>query len=68
MIRKLGYSTFALTLNLIPVFGILLGFTLLGEPLKSPVIVALILILTGFWLARRGSTAPEAKQAPSTEP
>jgi drug/metabolite transporter (DMT)-like permease len=56
LIRKVGYSTFAYSLNLIPVFGVVLGFFILGEPLRPQVLAALALIVTGLFVARAGST------------
>jgi len=55
LIRKIGYSTFSMGLNLIPVFGILLGVWLLGEPLTLRVLLALALVVCGLFVARSGS-------------
>lgn len=60
LIRTIGYSAFAYGLNLIPVFGVVLGFLLLGEPLRPQVLIALALIVAGLFVARSGSTAPAA--------
>lgn len=52
LIRTVGYSTFAYSINLIPVFGVFLGVILLGEPLHPQVLIALALIVTGLFVAR----------------
>lgn len=54
LIRKIGYSTFSIGLNLIPVFGVLLGLILLGEPLTLHVTIALALVVCGLFIARMG--------------
>jgi drug/metabolite transporter (DMT)-like permease len=51
LIRTIGYSRFALTINLIPVFGVTLGIVLLGEPLSLNVGIALALVLCGLYIA-----------------
>ena len=55
LIRKIGYSTFAVGLNLIPVFGILLGVLVLGETLSLRVLVALMLVVCGLFATRLGT-------------
>ncbi|WP_419913332.1 DMT family transporter [Hoeflea sp.] len=52
LIRKIGYSTFAMGLNLIPVFGVFLGIWLLGEPLSARILLALCLVVCGLFIAR----------------
>lgn len=54
LIRKIGYSTFAIGLNLIPVFGIFLGVWLLGETLSLRILVALALVVCGLFITRLG--------------
>lgn len=60
LINKVGYSTFSMSINLIPVFGIFLGFLILGEPLKPQILFALALVLVGLFIARSGG--PEAQK------
>ena len=55
LIRKIGYSTFAIGLNLIPVSGIVLGVLLLGETLSLHIILALMLVVCGLFVTRLGS-------------
>lgn len=55
LIRTIGYATFALGINLIPVFGVGLGVALLGEPLTASLMVALTLVVGGLLVARSGS-------------
>ena len=55
LIGKIGYATFALSVNMIPVFGVLLGVVLLGEVLTPSVVAALLLIVGGLAIARSGS-------------
>ncbi|MCP4317162.1 MAG: DMT family transporter [Hyphomicrobiales bacterium] len=54
LIRKIGYSTFAIGLNLIPVFGIVLGVWLLGEALSVRILLALALVVCGLFVTRLG--------------
>jgi drug/metabolite transporter (DMT)-like permease len=54
LIQTIGVSTFASSLNLIPVFGVLLSAWLLGETLTLNVFIALALIVTGLTIIRRG--------------
>lgn len=54
LINKVGYSAFAMSVNLIPVFGILMGVVLLGEPLRPQVLIALVLVLLGLYFMRSG--------------
>ncbi|MEL6436145.1 MAG: DMT family transporter [Pseudomonadota bacterium] len=54
LINAVGYSTFALSVNMIPVFGIILGALLLGEQPSPQTGIALTLVIVGLMLARRG--------------
>ena len=54
MIQTVGVSAFASSINLIPVFGVLLSAWLLGEALTVNVFIALALIVTGLSIIRRG--------------
>ena len=61
LIARIGYATFALGVNMIPIFGVLLGVVLLGEELTPPVLIALCLIVGGLLIARhtrRGRARP----------
>lgn len=62
LINKVGYSAFSMSVNLIPVFGILMGVLLLGEPLRPQVMIALVLVLLGLYFMRSGGP----KEAPTT--
>ncbi|MDF2374326.1 MAG: DMT family transporter [Rhizobiaceae bacterium] len=61
LIRKIGYSTFAMGLNLIPVFGVFLGVWLLDEPLSWRILAALIFVVCGLYIAqiKRGESLTE---------
>jgi drug/metabolite transporter (DMT)-like permease len=52
LVQRIGYATFSLGLNLIPVIGIGLAALLLGEVLTPHLLIALTLILTGLAVAR----------------
>lgn len=52
LIRTVGYTTFALSINMIPVFGVFLGFFILGEALRPQVLIALVLVIAGLFAAR----------------
>lgn len=57
LIRAVGYSRFALAVNMIPVFGVFLGVAILGEKLSVTVFAALALVLAGLFISgsdRRG--------------
>jgi len=54
LIQTVGMSTFASSLNLIPVFGVLLGAFLLGEVLSANLFISLALIVAGLFIIRRG--------------
>ncbi|MEM5500667.1 DMT family transporter [Ahrensia kielensis] len=59
LINKVGYSTFSMSINLIPVFGIFLGFLILGEPLRPQILIALALVLIGLFIAKSGGPKGE---------
>ena len=52
LIQRIGYATFALGINLIPVLGVLFGVILLGEALTARIVLALSLVLAGLFVAR----------------
>ena len=53
LIRTVGYATFAVSINLIPVFGVLFGVAILGEALTPRILVALAFVVCGLVLARK---------------
>ncbi len=62
LIANIG-PTRALTVTfLIPLFGVLWGVALLGEPLSRSMLSGGMLILAGTWLATRGSTLPRRRE------
>lgn len=68
LIRAIGFSTFALSIYMIPAFGVLLGVLVLGEELQPKTLVALGLIMTGLFFARAGSgsaATPPARERSS---
>jgi len=68
LIRAIGFSTFALSIYMIPAFGVLLGVLILGEELQPKMLVALGLIMAGLFFARAGSgsaATPSARGRPS---
>lgn len=58
LIKKVGYSVFALALNLVPVFGIALGALLLGEVITLRLFIALMLVLAGLLVSQMGRPQP----------
>ena len=60
LISRIGFATFALGVNMIPVFGVLLGVVVLDEALTWPIIAALALVVGGLAVARSGSNAVAA--------
>ncbi|MGB7431856.1 MAG: EamA family transporter, partial [Ahrensia sp.] len=63
LIRSVGYTTFALSINMIPVFGIFLGFLILGEALRPQVLIALVLVIAGLFAARMKPREPKPEAA-----
>ncbi|WP_319568443.1 DMT family transporter [Cohaesibacter marisflavi] len=61
LIWAIGASFFSLGMNLIPVFGVILGALLLSEQVALTTWIALVLILSGLMVAR---TAPKDKTKP----
>ena len=55
LVRRVGGSTFAIAMNTIPVFGIILGAILLNEKIKLTTIIALCLVISGLFVARLGA-------------
>ncbi len=60
LINKVGYSTFSMSVNMIPVFGIFMGYLLLGEQLRPQVLIALALVLLGLHFMRSGGPQASA--------
>ena len=54
LIRTVGVSAFSGSINLIPVFGVLLSALLLGEDLTLTVFASLGLIVSGLFIIRHG--------------
>lgn len=54
LIRTIGYTRFSLSINLVPVFGVVLGVLILGEPLSVNLIAALVLVLAGLYVSSSG--------------
>lgn len=61
LIRAIGYTRFALSINLIPVFGVLLGAGLLGEEISPTILLALALVLSGLFVSAGGARPAQAK-------
>lgn len=57
MIRAVGMSYFALSINLVPVFGIAIAALILAEPLSMSLFAGLACILGGLWIARLGANS-----------
>lgn len=54
LIRKVGYSTFSMSVNMIPVFGVFLGYLILNEALNAQILLALALVLVGLYFMNSG--------------
>jgi len=54
LIRKIGLSTFSIGVNLIPIFGVGLGFVVLGEAISAQTVLALLLVVSGLFVVRNG--------------
>lgn len=55
LIRTIGLTRFSTAINMVPVFGVMLGAIILGEPLSPTVLIALALVLAGLVVATRGA-------------
>jgi drug/metabolite transporter (DMT)-like permease len=56
-IHEIGTVRAGVFINFVPIFGVLLGFLLLGEPLTPALLVGGPLVIAGAWLANAGSSA-----------
>ena len=52
-VELIGPNRAGIFINLIPIFGTALAIAILGEPLQSYHVVALVLVVAGIWLAER---------------
>lgn len=52
-VELIGPNRAGIFINLIPIFGTALAIAILGEPLQSYHVVALVLVIAGIWLAER---------------
>ena len=57
-VELIGPSRAGLFVNLVPVFGAILGVAILGEPFRWYHAVGLALVLGGIWLAERRRSSP----------
>ena len=71
-VELIGPSRAGLFVNLVPVFGAILGVAILGEPFRWYHAVGLALVLGGIWLAERtaglGGVASRPRDAPHRWP
>jgi len=58
LVRRLGVSTFALAMNAVPIFGILIGALYLGEVIHWTTLLALAFVLCGLIIARKAAPKP----------
>ncbi len=59
LVRRVGVSTFALAMNAVPIFGIIIAAAVLGEAVAWTTLLALGLVLTGLMVARKDPAAKE---------
>ena len=52
LVKRVGVSTFAVAMNTVPIFGIILAALLLGEVIELRMIIALAMVLSGLAIAR----------------
>ena len=55
LVRRVGVSLFALSMNTIPVFGVVIGAVLLGEVITTEIMLSLTLVICGLLVARLGT-------------
>ena len=58
LIRTVGLSRFSISMNLVPVSGLMLGAAVLGEEITLAMVSALLLVVSSFYLATTTSRAP----------
>ncbi|MEM9277485.1 MAG: DMT family transporter [Pseudomonadota bacterium] len=63
LVQRVGVSTFALAMNTVPIFGIIIAAILLGEVIEWSTLTALALVLTGLLVARNDTAAKKQGQA-----
>jgi drug/metabolite transporter (DMT)-like permease len=72
LIERVGATNTTLVTYLIPLVAVIAGAVVLGERLGLPALVGGVLIVSGVWLAQRGTRAvapePVAASAPVGEP
>ena len=61
LVKRVGVSTFALAMNTVPIFGIILGALLLGEIVEWTTLAALGLVICGLMVARMGTPAEKVE-------
>lgn len=61
LVQKLGVSTFALAMNTVPIFGIMIGALYLGETVEWSTLIALALVLCGLAIARSATPSKSDK-------
>ena len=64
LVRRVGVSTFALAMNTVPVFGIIIAAFVLGEAIEWSTLLALGLVLTGLMVARVDPSSKYAVERP----
>jgi len=63
LIKRVGVSSFALAMNTVPIFGVMIAAGLLGEPLEWRTLLALVLVLCGLAVARMGTQKKAQEEA-----
>lgn len=59
-VEIIGSNRAGLFINMVPIFGMLLSITLVGEPLHLYHVISLVLVLGGIVIAERNRPAPAA--------
>jgi drug/metabolite transporter (DMT)-like permease len=54
LVQTIGLSAFSMSVNLIPVFGVVLSAVLLGEVLSANLFISLALVVSGLFVIRLG--------------
>ena len=69
IVRRVGVSFFALAMNTVPVFGIIIAAVYLGETIQNSTLIALVLVFLGLAIARgSGSQSDKSGSKPDGQP
>ena len=63
LVNRVGISTFSLSMNTVPIFGVIFGAILLNEVIETTTIVALALVVLGLMISRAATPSARKQKA-----